>query len=232
MICSDMTDAVTLTHTAPSEGQAGAEGGGGWVERQLELLGRLAEAGLEVAQAVEQRARDAAPDDDLNGVAMAYARVARAVRLTVMLQTRLVNDRQLQEKLVKIRSDMAWSVAAEARREVVERVILAEQDDPDKAERLVREAAERLDGDDIYGDLLARPVSEIVASVCRDLGVDPEWSRLAEEAWAQDEMAGDEVGAPLAALAAEAPFAGRDDIAWLDRSRSALFPAAAREPPA
>jgi len=236
-----MSDAATaLTNPPPSDGQAGAEDGAdhapSLADRQLELLGRLAEAGLEVALAVERRAKAAGPDDDLNGVAMAYARVARAVRLTVMLQTRLVSDRQLQDKLVKIRSDTAWAVASEERREIVERVVgrvvLAEQDDPDKAERLVREAAERLDGDDIYGDLMARPVSEIVASVCRDLGVDPQWTRLAEEAWARDEMAGEEVGAPLAALAAEASFACRDGIAWLDRSRSALFPAASREPPA
>jgi hypothetical protein len=61
-------------------------------ERQLELLGALAEIGLEVARAVERRARDAGPDEDLNAIARAYARAARAVRLTVMLQSRLAKD--------------------------------------------------------------------------------------------------------------------------------------------
>ncbi|MGZ3280803.1 MAG: hypothetical protein ACXWKT_20555, partial [Caulobacteraceae bacterium] len=50
--------------------------------RQLQLLGDLAEVGLEVARAVERRTREAGPEDDLTRLAMAYSRTARAVRLT------------------------------------------------------------------------------------------------------------------------------------------------------
>jgi len=37
------------------------------------------------------------------------------------------------------------------------------------------------------------PVSEIIAHICRDLRLEPDWPQLAEEAWAQDEIAS---GAP------------------------------------
>src|ERR1700761_2821340 len=89
----------------PSPLQTAAQGGAGdgvrsRIERQLEMLGELAELGLEVAQIVERRAKavDAGTSDaDLQGVAMAYARVARAVRMTLLLQSRLINDLKSHE---------------------------------------------------------------------------------------------------------------------------------------
>jgi hypothetical protein len=71
----------------------------------------------------------------------------------------------------------------------------------------VLEASERLDRDDVYGDLLARPVSELVALICRDLGLDPDWPVLADEAWAREEMADGAPGWPLAGLGNPPPGA-------------------------
>jgi hypothetical protein len=79
-------------------------------------------------------------------------------------------------------------------------VIRAELGDADEAERLAETAWERLDHDDIYGDLTAQPVGEIIARVCRDLGLAPDWSRLAEEAWARDEIDSGAMGSPFLAL--------------------------------
>ena len=62
------------------------------------------------------------------------------------------------------------------------------------------EAGDRLDDIDLYGDLLDRPVSEILARICADIGLPLDWTRLAQEAWAQTEMHGGLAGAPLAAL--------------------------------
>jgi hypothetical protein len=71
---------------------------------------------------------------------------------------------------------------------IVERVARAAcGDDDDRIDRLVAEAGERLDDDDIYGDLLAHSVGELVALICRDLGLDPDWGRLSQEAWARAE---------------------------------------------
>lgn len=191
------------------------------LERQLTVLGRLAEAGLNIALAVERRAMAAeaaeadaaeaapvAPPGASGDVALAYARVSRAVRLTVALQGRVVKDLQaLDEAAVRRRRHgeaeagrerQQAQAARKARVErIVERLIRAEAADEAEGDRLADEAYERLEDDDIYGDLTARPVSEIIARVCQDLGLEPDWTRLAEEAWAQDELAGGSAGAPL-----------------------------------
>lgn len=221
-----------MTASAPSSPQpadapASAPGAAprALIERQLWVLGRLAEAGLNVALAIEQqataaaKARDAAepppaaePGRVVQGdVALAYARASRAVRLTVALQAKLIKDLQaLDEVDARLRrgaqaeAERARQAVETARKErverIVERVIRAELADEDEADRLAEAAWERLDHDDIYGDLTARPVGEIIARVCRDLGLSPDWAALAEEAWAREEIAGGAAGSPFLAL--------------------------------
>ena len=65
---------------------------------------------------------------------------------------------------------------------IVERVAGCERDDLDEVEPLVEETPERLDQDDLNGDTLSRPVSELVAMICKGPGLSPAWPRLAEEA--------------------------------------------------
>ncbi len=172
-------------------------------ERQIDYLGDVAESGVEIARQVARIAKDAWDVDGVHTAALAHSRVARAVRLTVMLQAKLI--KALEDRDAH-RADLASSDADDERQEkqartirIVERV--AEQDDRDRDEvdRLVRETAERLDTDDIY-KLLDRPLSELIAMICKDLGLDPDWPRLAQEAWAQAEMASGGVGWPLADL--------------------------------
>jgi hypothetical protein len=190
-------------------------------ERQIEGLGRLAEAGLEVALAIEQLAKAVTAETgvttaDVAPALAAFARVARAVRLTFMLQSKLI--KQLQDwdsHRAYLASSAAWQAERERGKQadqrkaqverIVERVAKGDRDDADEVERLVDETRERLDQDDIYGDVLSRPVSELVAMICRDLGLGPDWTRLAKEAWARDEMACGEAGWPLASEDRDAP---------------------------
>jgi hypothetical protein len=81
---------------------------------------------------------------------------------------------------------------------IVERVAQTDQDDPEDAYRFGLEATDRLDHDDIYGCVMTHTVSELVAMICKDLGLDPDWPTLAQEAWAVEERGGGEVGWPLA----------------------------------
>jgi hypothetical protein len=225
---------LPMSSSAPSSPQAEpapAESAGAraLLERQLGVLGRLAEAGLNVALAIEQQATAAAaeapnaagsppsaePGRVVQGdVALAYARAARAVRLTVALQAKLLKDLQaLDEADARRRRgeqaevERARQAQEDARKErverIVERVILAEfgdEEDADEAERLAEAAFERLDHDEIYGDLTAQPIGEIIARVCRDLGLSPDWSQLAEEAWAREEIDSGAAGSPFLAL--------------------------------
>jgi len=182
------------------------------IERQLRVLGELAEIGLNLARAVERRAALAPtcePSAEAPGAAqamkgdvwLAYTRIARAVRLTLALQSRLIQDLQALDEAAERQRLGGCSNAARARkarvRRILARVIDAEIGDEAEAGRLAAEARERLEHDDIYGDVLTKPVGELIALICRDLGLSPDWSLLAEEAWAQAEIAGGEAQSPF-----------------------------------
>ncbi len=98
---------------------------------------------------------------------------------------------------------------------------------------MIEETGERLDDEDIYGDVASRPVGELVALICRDLGLDPDWTRLAEEAWAQDEIAEAPVGSPFNDLssARPPPFTGEGDHEVVERAYRGTPPAFNPEPP-
>jgi hypothetical protein len=193
---------------------ADADGARALIQRQLARLERLSEIAMEMAEAVGRQARARAqgePGDEPAGPAEAdlgeavrvFDRVARAVRLTVALQSRLVEALQA---LDQDRKRQARERRVEVKR-IVGRVIDEAYDRQGVTWRSTRHVHERLDRDDIY-DLLDRPVSEVIALICNDLNLSPDWPRLAREAWARTEMASGAVGSPLAALA------GKADIRW------------------
>jgi hypothetical protein len=143
-------------------------------DRQLALLGRLAEVGLEIAIALEAQAKGG--DQVVQGdVAMAYNRVARAVRQTVMLQSRLIET--LQDRQV---ADAGRRAAAQSRAARIVRGVIGDDrsGDAERLESLRTEAAERLREED-FGDLLSKPFAEAVADIVRDLGLKPDWLALA-----------------------------------------------------
>ena len=174
------------------------------VERQLQMLGRLAEAGLEIAIALEAQAKggEAVVEGD---IAMAYNRVARAVRQTIMLQSKLIEALQARETTRAGRKSAARGSAARILRGVIE----DHTGDKERTERLNAEAAERLERED-FGDLLTRPFGEIVTGICKDLGLSPDWLRLAEDC-AAAEAALDGKPAPP-----EEPDDGPIEIRWLN----------------
>jgi hypothetical protein len=193
-------------------------------ERQLQMLGELAKIGLACARYVESQTR-AEPPPPAAEIALAYARVSRPVRQAILLQSRLIAERKAAEAAPAAAPPAAPEPGAapsefrytpiEARKARVARIVerLAEADHPeDEAaiDELMGEALDRLDDDDRYGDLLDRPVSEIVARICADLGLSPDWTRLAQEPWAQAEIAAGAAGAPLAPYLPQAPHLPRE----------------------
>jgi hypothetical protein len=217
MICSDMSSpAQTLVQDDEADS--------GWeralLDRQLERLDQLADMGLALAGEIQRRAAAAAPDADITHAAIDFARVSRAVRMTLALQSRLVRDFKTPIKAGSAKAenddeDVQWEVVWEPEpptrdqqrhqaRRVVRRVGEDCGLDAETVERLDAEATERLERDDIYADILKRPFSEIVADICRDLGLSPDWSRLAGEDWARAEMKSGKVGWPFTSPIAEA----------------------------
>jgi hypothetical protein len=186
----------------------------GWsrplVERQLEVLGRLAEAGLNVALAIERRAAAAADEAapaELDEIALAYDRVARAVRRTIALQSERI------DYLLSPKPSPAVPDEAAKRKAAVEHIVRRQankQHRPDFTDRIAREARDWLEDENIYGDILAHPISELLDRICRDLGLPLDWARMAQEAWAQEELRGETVGQPLKGhKIIDPPMAGR-----------------------
>jgi hypothetical protein len=199
-----MHRAAILSKTASTD----AGTAGGWarpmLDRQLQVLGDLAEIGLELARAVEAGAKG--PDADLDKAVLAYSRVARAVRQTIMLQSRLIEV--VQADTARAEAIAARRASVKARmRTLLRRAIDAEHEAPDRAERLTAEAAERLEAD-LYGDVLTRPVGEIIADICRDLGLDPDWPAL------QGEIA--DIEAVVAGEDRQAGEPDRIQVVWLE----------------
>lgn len=202
------------------------------LDRHLVLLSELAEDGMQMARAFKDMAlraltveaqtagpqttetqAEAPPLVDPTRISLAYARVTRAVRLALLLQAKLIGDLKALER------DAAYSGAGNGARAsgaqleqtrkarialIVGRVARMDGETEEAVQQAMRETGERLDRDEAYADLLARPVSELVALICQDLGLAPDWKQLADEAWALDETADDEPSALLAALASTA----------------------------
>jgi hypothetical protein len=99
-------------------------------------------------------------------VAAAFARVSRSIRLTVLLAERL---------------DRGWarggsdSRHAMARRQIVRGVAaaIAREAEGERAERLTAALTERLEALDREAGIGDRPTEEIIAEICRYLGLDP-----------------------------------------------------------
>jgi hypothetical protein len=203
------------SHARP-EAPAAAEIG--W---KLGMLREIAEMGMEMArdvrdQAVAEPAPDqpAKPSRDPDTLARAFARLTRAVRMTIALHTRLEEDHRRQSAENAAERERRAAAARDKHRAYqqakVKRVIDATLDDAagddedeagedsDERERLEDEWRERLLDFDDYALGGQRSVGEIIARICRDLGVTPDWARWIDADWARDEMASKPPGSPYA----------------------------------
>jgi hypothetical protein len=186
-----MTQRPTLPTDRPSDDRSWARP---LFEQQIALLGELAEAGMAVATSIRDQV--VAGEGDLLALAGAYDRVARAVRMAILLQSKLI------KQLLDWDRQTASLAAPQGRREAeIERA--AAQRDREHAEHIERLIGESGERDDIYKEVNSRPVSELIAMICRDIGLDPDWPRLAQEAWVQKATASAGGRSPFATLAAQ-----------------------------
>jgi hypothetical protein len=144
-------------------------------EEHRAILGRVARLGEEMLEALVGQAKGGAVVVQ-GDVALAFDRVARAVRLTLALRTKLIEDLRERQTAQAARKASAQAGAARILRDVID----DERADKERTERLTAEAAERLRAED-FGDRLSRPFGEVVAGICRALGVKPDWLKLAED---------------------------------------------------
>ena len=85
-------------------------------------------------------------------------------------------------------------------RRAVEETIEDACDDPDDVERLKEELKERLIEDEVFSNRATWPIGETIALICQDLGLDPDWERWENRAWARQEAERSPPGSPYATV--------------------------------
>jgi hypothetical protein len=187
--------------------------------RQLEGLAELAAMGLSLARAVHRRAEavQAGADDGaetaaaLAGLGTAYTRLARAVRDTWGLETRIAEARRQRamglevarvdalaaEETRRATEQVSRNIAAINIQSIVDDLIDAEHEGDDDAwDRLHDLAEEQILAIQDDEDFRDRPTGEVVAAVAKAIGLNPDWDRFAEEDWAEEDREARAWGSP------------------------------------
>ncbi len=182
-------------------------------ERHLRLLQELAEIGMDIARAVraeavaEADAAEPAPSRFGNAdPGLVFSRIARAVRQTLALEARIAEGiataRVEEDKRRADEASLEFDLREQEVRDYVIEAIeaeAAERQAPDShIERLLDDLDERMNEGDYDEALADGPIGELVARICADLGVTPDWSLWDDQDWAIEHLAArrpDDVGA-------------------------------------
>ena len=210
---------------------------------RLRALGRASAVGLillDVVEALALKTARAAADEDaidkaggLTAVAaardlsLAYAKVSRSIRQSVMLEDRLetalrdrvsgLEDARRARALKRAEAEAAKAAAdeeAEFQRvhgprlarealvvEAMEQVTYSlHREDLEAAGALDREVAELLEEGAEFAGYGDRPVSETVKRLCKALALEPDWEDFDQEDWAKEEARAGVAGSPFVSI--------------------------------
>jgi hypothetical protein len=141
-------------------------------ERHGRVLAELAELGLELARDLKARALAAPAREDAEGLALAFHRVSRSVRLTLALEGRLARERQEGAKGRRVEAARAVEARKTQVQAAVTRQVYAEREG-DEAERLLDELDDRLHEEALYETFTEGSVEACIARIRADLGLPP-----------------------------------------------------------
>jgi len=139
-------------------------------ERHTRVLAELTELGLDLARSLQARAEAAASPEEAEGLALAFHRVARSVRQTLALESRLARERAGIAN--DERNDLRRAVTARQAqvRAPVARDVWSEHEQ-DEAEALMEVLEDHLDEAALYPGFLEDPVEAQVAWLRAQLGL-------------------------------------------------------------
>ncbi len=179
-----------------------------WRER---VLREMAELDLELMRALtHQAAARAQAGEAVGDAGLAVSRVSRSLRLTLALEERFAKARRAEiaaveaERAAEEQSALATErlrgvVRKDEVMEIVEQAI-GDEAEGDRAEALLTELVERLERPEDEADFTDRPIGELAARICAELGLSPDWSLWKDEDWAVEEAESRErSGSPFAA---------------------------------
>jgi hypothetical protein len=158
-------------------------------ERQVAVLDRLTVMGMAIAEAIHREVEAGLPGEAdpvqriaaLNTAAVAHARAARAVRLALALQARLLGGQGApgDDPLEPERLIVEWLPPGDA----VDGARLDDAADSGGGDHDARTDREHDRERDDLTALLRRPPAELIARICRDLGLDDETAGRFTAAW-------------------------------------------------
>ena len=179
-----------------------------------EAKSHRAEAAAAPDAADPDRAKPDRPKSELANIDMALQRVTRVIRQCMMLSLRFYNERLEREKQAAADHAVVEKKRKERRKQQIERVVKQaiereaaereqqcedeDEDDDFDLYGLQRALSERLDEDDIERDLDRCPRGELIARICRELGIEPDWDLWRQHDWALEEARLKPPGSPYA----------------------------------
>ena len=160
-------------------------------EWRARTLRHLVAIGMDMARMLQDQARDLQGSDpgvvgaDLS---LRFHRISRSIRMSLALDAKLASGFQAEMKERKAAQLTERKALA---KEAVSRQV--DRDTPDRD--LHRERSDRIEREDLE-DFSDKPVSEIIAIICADLGITPDWQAWSLEPWAIDERRTGVPGSP------------------------------------
>jgi hypothetical protein len=163
-------------------------------ERRLALLAEMAEIGMALMRGLRPAEPESQGADPGRDPIEAFARVSRAVRLTLALEART------DQELADLKAGVVRRLADERERAHARRVRAAkdmrhriegimvplmesETESAEAFDDLYEAMRQRLDDDEGYQDCQDWPARRIVEHLCRDLQLSPDWSGWTEDGW-------------------------------------------------
>jgi len=201
---------------------------------RIAILKRLAELGAGLIAGVKRRVEVEAPASDaLVALSLYFARISRWVRLAIALCWHIQRgdwDEPSPPRPPRPRRDAGLTAEGRAEYRLAAAELRLERDPPDY---------ERPEREERFEPYLERPFGEVVALICRGLGVEPDWEAWAAEPWAQEEIRTRPPTSPYAAWPDAAPrpvpspptVIPAEDCEAVRRGGSQGPPARSREPP-
>jgi hypothetical protein len=171
-------------------------------ERRLRLLEKMADTGMRLLEGLEcaaaaGEAAGAGEKGSLGEPADAFARLSRAIRLTLALEARtdrelfdltarVISAREHEDSKIIERNDRTRREKEMHVLDLVRRAANHECERVEDLHEIFHAAEERLSEDDAYENFEERPLRETIERLCRDLTLTPDWTRWDGEDWIED----------------------------------------------
>jgi hypothetical protein len=169
------------------------------VERHRRMLMKMGEVGMDLIAAMQRRAKDDDHPETMDQLNLGFARVTRAVRLTMAYEARLLEDsearreriaaeaakrqRHRAEEALWRRVDRRYDQVQHLAEAAIERKVEEGEIERSEAVSLYADLRERLEDEDFEYELENSSIEELLPRICRHLGIEPDPSVWRYAVW-------------------------------------------------